>query len=124
MTNKTTNKFSTEVRTRAVRMVLTNGNTTRSNPDSHLIAAIAKAHHWLEKLTSKVAVSIDDLANQENADRNEISRYLPLAFLAPDITEKILEGNQPADLTVIKLLRHGSLSYNWREQRQILGFSV
>ena len=42
------------------------------------------------------------------------------AFLAPDIVEAILDGRQPADLTVQKLLR--SLPLAWAEQRQRLGF--
>ena len=57
-------------------------------------------------------------------DRNEISRYLPLAFLAPDIVEKILKGLQPVDLTAEKLRRLGSLPYQWDEQRAVLGFTV
>lgn len=46
---------------------------------------------------------------------------LPLAFLAPDIVEAILEGRQPAHLSVQKMLRRLPLS--WMEQREMLGFA-
>jgi hypothetical protein len=95
-----------------------------SNPDTALIALIAKAHRWCEQVTDGSASSITELAARENEDRNEISRHLPLAFLAPDIVEKILEGTQPVDLTAEKLRRLGSLPYRWDEQRAVLGFTI
>ena len=95
-----------------------------SNPDTALIALIAKAHRWCDQITDGSAPSITDLAVRENEDRNEISRHLPLAFLAPDIVEKILKGMQPVDLTAEKLRRLGSLPYRWDEQRAVLGFTV
>lgn len=95
-----------------------------SKPDTALIALIAKAHRWCDQMTDGSTASITELAVRENADRNEISRHLPLAFLAPDILEKILKGLQPVDLTVEKLRRLGSLPYRWDEQRAVLGFTV
>jgi hypothetical protein len=46
---------------------------------------------------------------------------LPLAFLAPDIVEAILQGRQPVELTVLRLKRIG-LPLSWVEQRRLLGF--
>ena len=95
-----------------------------SNPDTALIALIAKAHRWCDQMTDGSTASITELAVRENEDRNEISRHLPLAFLAPDIVEKILKGIQPVDLTAEKLRRLGSLPYRWDEQRAVLGFTA
>jgi hypothetical protein len=47
---------------------------------------------------------------------------LPLAYLAPDITQAILEGRQPVDLTAFRLKRIGALPVSWAEQRRLLGF--
>ena len=63
-----------------------------------------------------------ELAKIENEDRNEISRILPLAFLAPNIVESILSGTQPVDLTALHLKRLSNLPSNWSQQRQELGF--
>jgi hypothetical protein len=95
-----------------------------SRPDTALINLIAKAHRWCDRMTDGSAASITELAARENEDRNEISRHLPLAFLDPDIVDKILKGLQPVELTARKLRRLGPLPYRWDEQRALLGFTV
>ena len=44
-------------------------------------------------------------------------------YLAPDITEAILDGRQPRDLTADKLVAHSRLPLAWRDQRTALGFA-
>ena len=56
-------------------------------------------------------------------DRNEISRFLPLAFLAPDVVEAILHGRQPVDLTIKKLRRIALVPLGWEDQKALLGFA-
>ena len=46
-----------------------------------------------------------------------------LSYLTPDITEAILDGRQPLDLTADKLLAHSRLPLCWHEQRTVLGFT-
>ena len=46
-----------------------------------------------------------------------------LGYLAPDITEAILDGRQPRDLTADKLLAHSRLPLGWHEQRTALGIA-
>ncbi len=103
--------------------IVLGGKSRTPHHDEGLISLIAKAHRWLEKLGSGEIVSITDLATQENLDRNEISRFLPLAFLAPDIIEAILAGTQPVDLTIKKLRRMAALPDAWEDQRSLLGFA-
>ena len=45
-----------------------------------------------------------------------------LSYLAPDITQAILDGRQPRDLTPEKLLEHSRLPLAWHDQRIVLGF--
>jgi hypothetical protein len=40
-------------------------------------------------------------------------------FLAPDLVERILEGNQPMALTAERLKRTGELPLLWDEQRTL-----
>ena len=105
------------------KLVLTQGQSRPSKPDDNLIKLVAKAHHWLKQLTDGTASSIGELAKQTNEDGNEISRFLPLAYLAPDIIEAIVAGTHPVELTAESLRRHPALPYNWMEQRSLLGFS-
>ena len=46
-----------------------------------------------------------------------------LSYLAPDITQAILDGRQPPDLTAEKLLQHSRLPLVWHDQRIVLGFA-
>jgi len=40
-----------------------------------------------------------------------------------DITQAILDGRQPPDLTAEKLLEHSRLPLAWHDQRTVLGFA-
>ena len=96
---------------------------TASEPNQALIMLIAQAHHWLERLTSGSVVSIIELARQEQVDNNKISRALRFAYLAPDITQAVLEGRQPVELTADRFRRLPELPMDWQDQRNLLGFA-
>lgn len=115
-----------QIRKRGVeaKLVFADAKAREPNPDHHLIMLIAKAHLWLTKLTDGTADSIGDLATQQNEGQSEISRFLPLAFLAPDIIKHFLAGTQPVDLTVQKLRDTSAVPNNWNEQRELLGFAA
>ena len=106
------------------KLVFAAPEARKAEPDLHLIKLVAKAHHWIEKLTDGTANSIGDLAVKQNEDPAEISRFLPLGFLAPDIVESILAGTHPVDLTIQRLREIASLPIEWNEQRTLLGFSA
>ncbi len=74
-----------------------------------------------EEFQTGVASSVGDLVARHGVDQGDVSRCLPLAFLAPDIVEAILQGRQPVELTVLRLKRIG-LPLSWVEQRRLLGF--
>jgi site-specific DNA recombinase len=63
------------------------------------------------------------LALRERVSRSYFTRVVRLGYLAPDITQAILEGRQPRDLTAAKLLKHPRLPLDWHDQRTALGFA-
>ena len=89
------------------------------NPD--LIRCIARAQHWVRKLTSGEIESVKAIANQAGMNHKYVARALKTAFLAPDIVEAILQGTQPPDLTVIAILKPFPMA--WDEQRTHFGFA-
>ncbi|MBZ5532070.1 MAG: recombinase family protein [Acidobacteriia bacterium] len=91
-----------------------------SRPVPSLIKAVARAHQWPEKIIREGLASLRSIAQLTGLDEHYAGRILNCAFLAPDIVEAILDGRQPADLTVQKLLR--GLPLAWSEQRKQLGF--
>ena len=95
-------------------------------PDSHganlhevpsLIRAISRAHDWLDRILRGQAVNQRSIAKQTGLDERYISRIIPLAFLAPDLTEAILEGRQAPGLSLDTCL--GNIPDDWAQQRTI-----
>ncbi len=104
------------------KLVMLAGSGRPSAPDAKLVALLADAHRWVDDLAQGRAVSVRDLARQNNRDTSEVCRTLPLAFLAPDIVKVVLDGRQPLDLTAHQLKRIG-LPLRWEDQRRQLRFS-
>ena len=50
-----------------------------------------------------------------------MTRVIYLAFLAPDIVQAIVRGEQPVELTADRLIRMGPLPAGWSDQRVLLG---
>lgn len=114
-----------QLKRRGVETKLIIGGGTRIlHQDPILIQTIARAHLWFEQLILSQVSSIREIAELENLDAGDISRTLPLAFLAPSLVKTILEGRQPAELTADALKRRSaSLPLCWKQQAAILGFS-
>jgi site-specific DNA recombinase len=104
------------------RLVMVAPELNRVRVDQKLISKLAEARHWLDLTTSGSNLSISKLAKQRGADPREVTRILPLAFLAPDIVEAILDGRQPVELTTTRLRRHRPIPLHWQHQRRLLGF--
>ncbi|MCF8466000.1 MAG: hypothetical protein K9G33_01215 [Sneathiella sp.] len=90
--------------------------------DPDLCRLIAQARYWFDQLASGEAGSVREIAKREKVFDTEITRVLPLAFLAPSIIEDILTGRQPEMLNVKSLKRKSPLPTDWNEQRKRLGF--
>ena len=103
------------------RMVLTDNSRPARRPDDALIDLIARAHLYLRQLTQTPGTTLTDVAKANGTDVSEISRLLPLAFLAPKIVEAIMTGSQPVDLTAYRLSRLNGVPSSWTEQVQVLG---
>ena len=61
--------------------------------------------------------SIKSLARREGLCNHYATRLLPLAYLAPDLVEEILEGRQPRNLT-LSAFTSEPLPLDWSRQRE------
>lgn len=93
-----------------------------AHPDSGLIALVADARRWARELLEGKASSIQQITKREGLRSGAVSRVLPLAWLAPDISTAILEGRQLVHLNAKTLRDLPDLPMGWNEQRKILGF--
>lgn len=105
---------------RAKPIVIAAREAPQQDPD--LIALVAGARRWARELLEGRATSVQQITNREGLRSGSVSRILPLAWLAPDVSTAILEGRQPRQLTARKLRTLPELPADWVKQRQILGF--
>ncbi|MCG8512209.1 MAG: hypothetical protein MI741_23575, partial [Rhodospirillales bacterium] len=85
-------------------------------PDPNLAETIRRSHEWWQQLSEGQAGSINGLAEQTSLDASDITRFLPLVFLAPDIVEAIFEGRQPVELNVKRLRKLSPIPTDWNAQ--------
>ena len=103
-----------------VRLVIGETKDALPNIDKRLIREIVQARHWFEDLKADRAKSIADLARKSRCSAAHVSRRISLAFMAPDIVEKIIFGSQPLELTPERIKKVCPLPVAWDEQRALL----
>src|SRR5215470_4669072 len=94
-----------------------------AKPDARLIKLLIKARRFNAALVGSDGVPFAALAKREGMSPSYFTRLVRLSYLAPDITQSILDGRQPRDLTAKKLLEHSRLPLAWHDQRTVLGFA-
>ena len=105
-----------------VRLLLADTEQNRARPVLSLVRAVARAHDWMDRILSGEVPNQSALAKETGFDKRYISRIIPLAFLAPDITEAILEGNQLPHLSLEKCV--GEIPFKWSQQRAAMAATV
>lgn len=104
------------------RTILSGTKSAGAGPDPKLIRAVTEGHSWYERLRSGEVPTVRELAESVGRDRPDVGRRLRLAFLAPDIVSSIVDGEQPASVTIGALLRQQEIPLSWAEQRRLFGF--
>ena len=95
-------------------------HATMARVDRSLVKAIVWARDLRQRL-EREGVSLDELARQESCSRPYVSSMIKLAYLAPSITQAILDGTQPTSLTLADLRKH-DIPIGWADQRRAFGF--
>lgn len=105
----------------SMRLVLRGATDESSAPDPQLVQTVIAARRRFAAYTRQPhPKSVIEIAANEATDPGDVSRSLQLAFLAPDLLEAILDGQQPAALTATRLRRLDTLPLLWSEQRAVL----
>ena len=109
---------------RAIRMLIAGTDAfAAAKPDARLVKLLIRARRFNAILLDSDGVPFAALAKREGVSPSYFTRLVRLSYLAPDITEAILDGRQPRELTADKLLAHSRLPLGWHEQRTVLGFA-
>ncbi len=106
------------------KLIINDGQMGNKKPrrDPALIKAIVRAHAWAKQLHAGKVKSLKDVGKAEGLSRGYVTDIIRLAYLAPDITEAILEGRQPATLMLKDMMR--TIPPNWADQRRLFGFTA
>ena len=94
-----------------------------AKPDARLVKLLIRARRFNATILDSDGVPFAVLAKRQGVSASYFTRLVRLSYLAPDITEAILDGRQPPDLSANKLLAHSRLPLGWHEQRTVLGFA-
>ncbi|MGK7864885.1 hypothetical protein [Falsiroseomonas sp. E2-1-a4] len=103
------------------KLVLTPGDIAprgAAAADTTLVKALARAFRWRRMMEAGRYGTIDELAAAEKINSSYVSRLLRLTLLSPDIVESILDGRQPAGMTLPALME--PFPVEWERQREAL----
>lgn len=84
--------------------------------DPHVLRAIARAWSWRRQLETGAASTILDIAAFEKVSDRFVGRMMRLAWLAPDVLEKLLIHRSPPALSLNDLILVAELP--WEEQME------
>jgi DNA invertase Pin-like site-specific DNA recombinase len=109
---------------REIRMLSDRADPLSSaKPNARLVRLLIRAHRFNATLVGSGGTPFAALAKHEGVSPSYFTRLVRLSYLAPDITQAILDGRQPSHLTADKLLAHSRLPLAWQDQRTLLGFA-
>ena len=85
-------------------MVLPVGAAQTRGADSTLVKALARAFRWKGMLESGEFASISELAEKEGIAFTYMARLMRLSLLSPELVDAVLDGHQPANITLANLM--------------------
>ena len=103
----------------AMRLVEPDGRSAHDDVDRSLLELLAQARKWWDRL-SDGETTIAALAREQGINDSWISRVVRLAFLSPEIVDRILAGAQPAALNGTTLTTANQIPRSWNEQAMLL----
>ncbi|MEO6608728.1 MAG: hypothetical protein ABIN69_09695 [Aestuariivirga sp.] len=103
-----------------VKLVLSNDVDGERKSNAQLVQMIIQSRRWFDGLISGTYPSLSAIVKETSLDKAYVSRLTSLAFLAPDVIERILKGDHSPTLTPERLRKACPLHSNWEDQRALL----
>jgi hypothetical protein len=83
--------------------------------DPHILKALGRAWAWRRRLEAGEAATIQEIAKAEGFTDRFVSRMVRLAYLSPDVLERLVISRDPPSVSVNELIEATYLP--WAEQR-------
>ncbi len=87
--------------------------TSKPQPNGTRVKALARAWRWQRMLDEGIYTSVGEIGDAENISKSYVSRVLRLTLLAPDIIERVMDGDPTAGLARLLEL----FPVEWEKQR-------
>lgn len=85
--------------------------------DPHVLRAIARAWNWRRKLERGEVSTIHDIAMAERVTDQHVGRMMRLAYLSPDVLERLVIHRQPPALALNHLMAVPDLPWTQQMER-------
>ena len=72
--------------------------------DAHILRALGRAWAWRRRLEAGEAATIQDIAKAEGFTDRFVSRMIRLAYLSPDVLERLVISRDPPSVSVNELI--------------------
>jgi site-specific DNA recombinase len=101
-----------------IHIVTPNDDSGRVSPVPSIVKAIARSREWYDQIVSGQVGTIDQLAQKSALTKRYLRKILQSAYLSPKVTEALLAGKHPPNLTLKTILQNVPLS--WSEQERTI----
>jgi site-specific DNA recombinase len=95
---------------------------TQGTVNAALVKVIVQGTEWARWLLTGEVASVREVARKAGVSTSYVSRLIRYAFLAPNISEAILDGKPGVSL--VEFGQSGTLPLGWAEQGQLVGVSL
>lgn len=72
--------------------------------DHHVLKALGRAWAWRRRLESGGATTVHDIAKLEKVTDRFVSRTMRLAYLSPEVLERLVVKREPLSITLAELI--------------------
>jgi len=70
----------------------------------HILRALGRAWSWRRKLETGEAATIQDIAHAEKVSTQFVGPIMRLAYLSPDVLERLLLWREPPSATLLQMV--------------------
>lgn len=82
----------------------------------HMLKALGRAWAWRRKLESGEMATVSDIAKTARMTDRFVSRTMRLAYLSPEVLDRMLVGREPPAVTWTDLVKAASSPWNVQQQ--------
>jgi hypothetical protein len=85
--------------------------------DPHILKALGRAWAWRRKLESGEAATVGDIARAEKVTDRFVSRTMRLAYLSPEVLERLVVRREPPAISLAELIDATYLPWERQTER-------